>query len=206
MNLEKIVISGAVAVVALATVVGCGSDTKPAESPSAVTTSAAAASDEQQIRDLLAEEEAAFADFDFDRMAELTCTKYRDEARKQADTMIPPITMYPAVEELAGKADELAAGFREKFPDASEASINQLADALSRHDEPAYKDAFIEVMRQSVTITLDKVENIKVTGDTATADITSTMTAGTDPPATDTESNEFVKEDGVWKDCAPPSS
>jgi len=72
--------------------------------------------------------------------------------------------------------------------------------------EQAYKEAFMEVVRQSSKLTLGKVENIKITGDTATADVTTTQQTGTEPPKTDTTTNEFVKEDGQWKDCEPPSS
>ncbi|MBF6096413.1 hypothetical protein, partial [Nocardia cyriacigeorgica] len=60
--------------------VGCGSE----ESTTAATSSVSAAADPeggdaQPSRDLIAQQEPAKATFDFDRMAELPCTMYRDQ-------------------------------------------------------------------------------------------------------------------------------
>jgi hypothetical protein len=48
------------------------------------------------------------------------------------------------------------------------------------------------------------VANIHVTGDTATADVTVKFQKLPDKPQTQAE--QFVKEDGKWKDCTPPDS
>ena len=48
-------------------------------------------------------------------------------------------------------------------------------------------------------------DNIKVTGDTATADITSTWQNKGAQSETKTEPNAYVKEDGKWLDCQQPS-
>jgi len=136
-----------------------------------VTTSAAAASDEQQIRDLIEEEEAALADLDFDKIIALSCTKYQDLARKQRDTLVPPRTDFPPPEQLAGKTAGVEAVVKKQFPSASDASIHRLADALVRGDDAAYQESYVDLVRESDVITVDKVENITITGDTATADI-----------------------------------
>ncbi|MHC9292511.1 hypothetical protein ACRCUN_08570 [Mycobacterium sp. LTG2003] len=186
--------------------VGCGSESTPAASSASPSTSVAAVPDEQQIRDLIDEQEAAMAGFDFDRMAELTCEQYRADVLKLPDTMFPPISDAGTPEELAATPpDVLAEALKQQNPTASDATIGELVDALIRYDEPAYKAANLEILRQTTTVTIDKVENVAVTGDTATADLTSTWKAGDAPPATDTQSNRYLKENGQWLDCEDPS-
>ncbi|MGV0810642.1 hypothetical protein ABQF34_01645 [Mycolicibacterium boenickei] len=193
-----------IAVMALA---GCGSESTPAAPSSPAATSAEAASDEQQIRDLIDAEEAAMAGFDFDKMAELTCTQYRDAVLSQPDTMFPPISEAGTPEELAAKpADAMTEALKQQYPTASDATLAELVAALIRYDEPAYKAANLEILRQTTSVTIDKVENITVTGDTATADLTTTWRSGDAAPATNTQSNRFLKEDGKWLDCEEPSA
>jgi hypothetical protein len=200
MGLQRIVIVGAALVVAFAPVVGCGSDSKSESGSSAE-------SDEQQIRDLVDEQEAAVEDLDFDKMADLTCEKYREDVRNQKDELIPPISDYGTKQELAETSRaELVDEFKTQFPDASDATIERFADALVSYDEEAYNESFLDLVRESSSITVDKVENIKIDGDTATADITSTSTSGDEAPETKTEPNKYVKEDGKWLDCEKPES
>ncbi|CRZ17209.1 Rv0361 family membrane protein [Mycolicibacterium neworleansense] len=192
---------------AVMTVAACGSESAPAPSSPAATSAQAAASDEQQIRDLIDEQEAAMAGFDFDRMAELTCAQYRDAVLAQPDTMFPPISEAGTPEELAAKpADVLTEALKQQYPTASDATIGKLVDALIRYDEPAYKAANLEILRQTTTVTIDKVDNVKVTGDNATADLTVSWKSGDRPPATSTDSNTFLKEGGQWLDCEEPSA
>jgi hypothetical protein len=47
------------------------------------------------------------------------------------------------------------------------------------------------------------VANIRVTGDTATADVTITFQKVPIPLA---HNFQFVKEDGKWRECTPPGS
>ncbi|MGV0743529.1 Rv0361 family membrane protein [Mycolicibacterium sp. XJ870] len=191
---------------AVAALAGCGSESTSAAPSSPATSSAVVASDEQQIRDLIDQEEAVMAGFDFGRMAELTCVEYRDDVTKLPDTMFPPITEAGTREELAAKpADVLTDALKQQYPAASDATIGELVDALIRYDEPAYKAANLDVLRQTTTVTIDTVENIKVTGDTATADLTTTWKSGDAQPTTETQSNRFLKEDGQWLDCEEPS-
>lgn len=192
-------------------VAGCGSAEDSAgdsaATPSSAVTSAAPVSAEQQIRDLVAQEETALAGFDFNRMAELTCLQYREAVRDQVNTLFPPLSAAGAPGELAGApVDLLRSGFKRQHPTASDATINQLVDALIRYDEPAYQAANLEILRQTSKATIDKVENIKITGDKATADLTTTWVFGENPPATATQPNAFAKEDGKWLDCQAPSA
>lgn len=192
---------------AVLAVAGCGSESKPAPSEPAATSAQAEVSDEQQIRALIDEQEAAMAGFNFDRMAELTCAQYRDAVLAQPDTMFPPLSEAGTPEELAAKpAGAMAEALKQQYPAASDATIGQLVDALISYDEPAYKASNLEILRQTTTVTIDKVENIKVTGDNATADLTVTWRSGDKPPATSTDSNTFLQEDGQWLDCQGPSS
>jgi hypothetical protein len=200
-GVKKFLIVVAAAIFAFATVAGCSSENKPA----AASSESKPASDEQQIRDLLKAEEAAAAALDFDKAAELTCSKYREQQRKQADELVPPLSQFGTAEELAGKSAELAAALKPKFPKSSDATINALADALARYDQSDYEKAFLEAFRENFKLTLDKVENIKINGDTAMADVTSTTTVGDGQPETKTKNTPFVKEDGQWKDCESPS-
>ncbi|NEW50975.1 hypothetical protein GV794_08630 [Nocardia cyriacigeorgica] len=174
--------------------VGCGSE------------ESTATDDAQQIRDLMVEQETAMATFDFDKMATLTCTKYREEVRNLSDTMFPPISEAGTPEELAATgADVLIPAMKASYPTASDESISQLVDALIRYDEPAYKAANLDILRQTTTVKIDKIENISVTGDTATADITSTWVHPGEQPAPEVAANAFLKEDGKWLDCQQPS-
>ncbi|TLF74875.1 hypothetical protein [Nocardia cyriacigeorgica] len=187
--------------------VGCGSEGSTTTATSSASASAATeGGDAQQIRDLIATQGPAMATFDFDRMAELTCTKYREDVRNLPDTMFPPLSSAGTAEEFAAKpADQLAAALKAEYPTASDESINNLVDAFIRYDEPAYKAANLVIMRETTTVTVDKVDNIKVTGDTATADLTSTWQTKGAQSETKTESNAYVKEDGKWLDCQQPS-
>ncbi|MBU9762982.1 hypothetical protein FR943_03840 [Mycobacterium sp. TNTM28] len=191
------------AVLALA---GCGSESAPEVTSSAAAPPPAPVSAEQQIRDLVAQEEKALGTFDFNRLSELTCQQYRDAVRNQVATLFPPLSAAGAPGELAGApVDLLRSGFKRQHPKASDATINQLVDALIRYDDPAYQAANLEILRQTSKATIDKVENIKVTGDTATADLTTTWVLGETPPATSTQPNAFRKENGRWLDCQNPS-
>lgn len=84
---KRFLVVVAAATVAYAPVAGCSSDNKPAAGLSESTP----ASDEQQIRDLIKAEDAAAIALDFDKAAELTCSKYREQQRKQADEFAPPV-------------------------------------------------------------------------------------------------------------------
>lgn len=62
--------------------------------------------------------------------------------------------------------------------------------------------------RTDVEVTIDKIENIMITGDTATAHVTGrlTLTLPGEQPDTDNNTDEHLKkENGVWKICSSRS-
>jgi hypothetical protein len=188
----------AIALVAAALLAGCGSDTAPAPAPSPAPT----ASDEEQIRDVLDKATEATGSWDAAKMAELSCEKYSSE-EGAFDGMVPPMSTFPADTVTAMGAETFANNLTEQFAGAAPESTRAVADAVIAGDEAAYLTAMMDVMQQSMTLRLDKVENIVVTGDTATADVTITAIIGGQQEQTQSDKAELVKEDGEWKDCTP---
>ncbi|WP_039796315.1 Rv0361 family membrane protein [Nocardia araoensis] len=61
----------------------------------------------------------------------------------------------------------------------------------------------------SVSVTIDRIEDIVVTGDTATAKVTGKLTVAVpgEQPDTETSTTEHLrKEDGKWKVCSPENT
>jgi hypothetical protein len=190
------------AVVALAaaalTVAGCSSDSEPASARSAV-------SDDQLVRAALIQEGAATSAWDFDSVAGLTCEKYREHARSQWDRLLPPMSTFDDIEPAVLGADTLGAILKYKIAGSSDVTTSALAQALISEDQAAYAQAMKVVIQQTSSIKLVNVENVKVTGDTATADATITSALAGEPPQTDTRLIQLVREGGRWKDCTPPT-
>jgi hypothetical protein len=92
-----------------------------------------------------------------------------------------------------------------QFTGASRESLLAVANAVIGQDEPAYKAAMLDVVKQSMSVQLVGVENIVVKGDTATADVTLTQRVGDGPPENRTTSASLVRMDGQWLDCTPPA-
>ena len=135
-------------------------------------------------------------------MAELSCDKYSKE-EGAFEGMVPPMSTFPVDTVSAMGAETFANNLTEQFAGASPESTRAVADAVIANDEAAYLTAMTDVMKQSMTLRLDKVENIVVTGDTATADVTITAIIGGQQEQTQSDQAELVKEDGEWKDCTP---
>jgi hypothetical protein len=101
--------------------------------------------------------------------------------------------------------EKLAEALGKEYAGASRDSLRALADALIRRDEAAYIVAMAEVMVQTMEARIDKLENVVVDGDTATADASLVIdTGGKTTYTTDVNQFTLVKEDGQWKDCTPP--
>ncbi|WP_101947189.1 hypothetical protein [Mycobacterium sp. 3519A] len=191
---------------------GCGDKSEKSE-PTPTPTSEVAkesspaptpkASDEDQVRDVLTQESAAFGAWDFAKVGQLTCPKYREHA-SSVDSAIPPMDMYPADAAASMGAQAFAAQLGAQFPGASEQSLQAAADAVIRKDANAYRTTMLDVVKQSMSVQLDKVENIVIVGDTATADVTVTQRVGDTEPQSRTNSAMLVRENGVWLDCTPP--
>ena len=97
--------------------------------------------------------------------------------------------------------EKFAQNLGEQFTGASPESLRAAADAVIANDEAAYVPAMKEVLEKSMQFRLDSVDNIVVSGDTATADVTATVNVGAQPARTSTDQAQLVKEDGQWKDC-----
>jgi hypothetical protein len=182
---------------------GCSSDNGAA--PSASPTATASAADQEEIRGLLNQAGEAANAWDGAKMAELTCERYREQASSFSD-VVPPMDVFSSAAEAATEMgpEQFATLIGEQFGGASPESLQAVADAVIRNDQVAYQPAMLEVIKQSMKFKLDKVENIAVDGDTATADTTISYTIGSQPPQSETTEAKLVKEDGKWLECTPP--
>lgn len=205
----------AAAVVAL-TLAGCGgseqaqesestqssaSSSQPAAQPS--TPAPAAGDDEQEIRELVQAQADAFSEGDWDALSELTCVQFREQAANPGQYLVPPISTFGTREQAASMDPvQLSDMLSQEFGSgALKPTVDRVAQAIVAYDEPGYQAAMLDVMTESATLTVDAVENITITGDTATADVTMTRVMGDDAPETRTDSTPFVREDGRWLDC-----
>ncbi|HEX2214862.1 MAG TPA: hypothetical protein VHH12_15705 [Mycobacterium sp.] len=187
---------GVLAVGIAALLTGCGgTDAGSAALPTPGT------SDDDQIRKVLFA--VVDAGWDADKTAELTCQQYRSDEAPYND-MVPPMESFPAADVSAIGPEKFAQVLGEQFPGATPESLRGVADAVVRQDQSAYVVAMTDVMKKSSKVELDKVDNIKVNGDAATADVTVTFSVGNQPPNTRTTQVNVVREDGQWKDCTPP--
>lgn len=211
----RFVHAATVAAVAALTLVGCGGSeksedtgssssevTSASETTAPSTPAAAAGDDQQEIRDLVQAQADAFSEGDWDALSELTCVKYREQASNPGKYLVPPITTFGTREQAASMDPvQLSDMLGQEFSGASKPTVDRVAQAIVGYDEPGYQAAMLDVMTESATLTVDSVENIKITGDTATADVTMTRVMGEDAPETRTDSTPFVREDGRWLDC-----
>jgi hypothetical protein len=189
---------------------GCNDKSTPAATPTSaappVSTTAPAAplSDEDQVRDVLTKEGAAFSAWDFDKVAELTCPQFREQARS-SNGAVPPMNMFPADAAASMGRQAFAEQLGAQFAGASDQALQATANAIISQDEGAYKAAMLDVVKQSMSVHLVEVDNIVVKGDTATADVLVTQRIGKQPPDTRTTPAALVRMDGKWMDCTPPA-
>lgn len=175
--------------------------------PPSTATVSAPETDEQQIRGLYAQMSSVFGSWDGQQAANLTCAKFREKALHVFDNAAPPISAFGSPEQLkATGVDQLTVNLAPKFSPASEPAVRQVAQALVANDTNAYSAAMRQVMKEGSSITVDKVDNIVINGDTATADSTTTRKAFTQPAQTQISHDQLVRENGQWKDCSPPES
>lgn len=195
----------AVSVGAAMLLTGCGGS----DTVSAPSTPTPTVSDEDQIRDVVKQVAEAHGGSDTGDVAELTCEKYRAgaEGEVMSPEDIPPMSALPLDMFSSLSPEKLAEALGQEYVGASPESLQALANALLARDEPAYKKAMADVMTQSMKVNINKVDNIKVDGDTATADVVLDISAGGKMSyTTDPSQITLVKEDGKWKDCTPPES
>ncbi|KWX57612.1 hypothetical protein [Mycobacterium sp. NAZ190054] len=199
----QLVTTAAVLALALA---GCGSDR--AETADTGAPPASPPGDQRQIRELVEAQAEAFSDGDWDTLAELTCAKFRDRAADPAGHLVPPISTFGSREETSSlTVPQMSELLAEQFGSVVSAeTLDRAARALVDYDEPAYRDAMLDLMTESTSVSIDSVDNIQVDGDTATADVTVTRTMGDGAPETSSESTPFVREGGRWLDCTDMSA
>ncbi|MGE2836293.1 hypothetical protein [Mycobacterium sp. SMC-4] len=202
----------AAAVTAL-TLAGCGaqeSSPQPTQATSAegtaeesVEETADARSDEDQIREVVYEQARVFEAGAWDQLPGLTCASQREKASDAGEYLVPPMEAFGSREQMtAMTVPQVSQGLTQQFgADAPPELVDRVAQALVAYDEPAYKAGMLDLLKESATLKIDKVENIVVTGDTATAEVTSTRTMGGKPPQTRTDTMPFAREDGRWLDC-----
>lgn len=184
---------------------GCSSDKEAAPSSSASPSATASAADQEEIKSLLNQAGEAANAWDGAKMAELTCEKYREQASSFAD-VVPPMDVFSSAAEAATTMgpEQFATLIGEQFNGASPEALRAVADAVIANDETAYQPAMLEVIKQSMNFKLEKVENIAVDGDTATADTTISYTIGSQPAKSETTEATLIKENGKWMECTPP--
>jgi len=194
-----------VAIVAIAMVAAsCGDKSAPSAAPTSTLAPPPVASDEDQIRDVLTKEGAAFSDWNFAKVGELTCPQFREQAMS-TDAAIPPMSMFPASAAASLGPQRFADQLGAQFAGASNDSLLAVSNAVIRQDEPAYKAAMLDVVKQSMSIHLLQVDNIVIKGDNATADVLVTQRLGKQPPDTKSTPATLVRMDGKWLDCTPPA-
>jgi hypothetical protein len=177
---------------------GCGAVTRPAAAPKATV------SVEDQIGNVIARVSQAHASSDYDTIAVLTCAKYRDQVGAPSSDNVPRMDALPLDVFSTMSPEELAKRLGVEYAGASPESLRVLADALIRRDEAAYIDAMAEVMVQTMQARIDKLENVVVNGDTASADASIVIsTGGKTSYTSDVTQFTLVREDVQWKDCTP---
>ncbi|SHR05284.1 Uncharacterised protein [Mycobacteroides abscessus subsp. abscessus] len=166
----------------------------------------AAVHDEKQINDLVQQQNTYAGNFDFAKLAETKCAKYRD-ATAQGGPPIPAMNeiVPPEIATTPGAGDALRGLLAQKFPTVPPDVISAVVDSLVNQDEPAYLAAMRNLLKSLIVVKAE-VQDIEIKGDQATAELTVTTTTGDKPPKREQQTVKFVKENGKWLDCNPPGA
>lgn len=166
----------------------------------------AAVHDEKQINDLVQQQNTYAGNFDFAKLAETKCAKYRD-ATAQGGPPIPAMNeiVPPEIATTPGAGDALRGLLAQKFPTVPPDVISAVVDSLVNQDEPAYQAAMRNLLKSLIVVKAE-VQDIEIKGDQATAELTVTTTTGDKPPKREQQTVKFVKENGKWLDCNPPGA
>lgn len=221
----KSAMAPALALAAAAALVGCqsdqpvrrisadGSSTSAASSSSSAATSTTPAkpvrtpeTDVAAISALFERERQANENYDIDALVDVSCAQYKDATRAAMMKAVQPMSSLkkPQPPNDPAAVKQLASRLQEMHPKMSSQTAQDLAAAWGRQDEAAF-DAGQRKMLAEITVVQDwKVDNIKVTGDTATADVTMTTVFDQYPPQTQNNHVPLLIENGEWKDCFPP--
>jgi hypothetical protein len=183
------------------------STTEPAKQTSNSITPSSDDADQLALRNLYTQLVDALGHHDTAAQVDLTCTRYQSDVAHQADQdPMLNIDYFGAPDEVRQLGRDAATEkMHAALAPASKQSVEAVVDAIIDDDLPRYKTAIKRLEQEGTTTTLDKIDSIDITGDTATVTGAYTMRAFTSPPKVIAGANQAVREDGHWKDCTPPT-
>lgn len=178
------------------------------------TSVASGVSDEQQIHGLVARIGHALGGLDLFAANTLTCTRYQVASRNADVLIVPPMNSWKGAEQALAYNENtvLSRDVSQRFPAASANQKTTLVEAIIDRDHDTYTTTALQMIRQSITVSLFTVDRINVVSDTATGEITATISIDS-RPQTVTEPVQFQRDrdqdpwlGGPWQYCqkAPP--
>lgn len=203
-------------VITAGVVTACSTNNPPAAAPptsasakhaSASTVPSSDDADQQALRDLYTQLVDALGRHDTAGQVALTCTRYQGDVAQRADQdPMLNIDYFGAPDEVRriGRAAATEKLYAALTP-ASKQAVEAVVDAIIYDDLPRYHTAIKRLEREGSTATLDKIDSIDITGETATVTGAFTMSVFTSPPKVIAGTNQAVRENGQWKDCTPPT-
>lgn len=202
------------AVVLVGFAAACSASDPPAATPSTTasptptsTTPSSNDADQLALRNLYTRLVDALGHHDTAAQIALTCTRYQDHVARRAeqDPMLN-IDFFGAPDEVRRIGRDAAT--EKMYPalaPASKQAVEAVVDAMIEGNLPNYQAAVQRLKREGTTATLDKIDSIDITGDTATVTGSYTMRVFTSPPEVVAGANHAVRENGQWQDCTPPT-
>ncbi|MUM15444.1 hypothetical protein FZI91_06445 [Mycobacterium sp. CBMA271] len=176
-----------------------GSPTSGAAAASARTV----ASDEAAIRKLVERRRQVLEDYDIDALVAMNCVQEKEATRKNMLETLAPMSDLGTPEEA--KNPEIVAKMPgelvQRHPKLSIETARQVVDAWHRQDQAAFDIANRKVMAEITSIEAMSIDNIKVTGDTATGDLRKITTYDNEEPVPKVSPVGFLFEGGEWKNC-----
>lgn len=176
-----------------------------------VTTGTPTAPVTEQIRHVLERVAEGYLTLDVDQIATFTCTKYRDLAIADLpadginEALVPPMEVMPVDVLARVERQQLADQLGAEYVGAARRSLLDLADAFIARDPAAYEVAMNDVMRQTLVVSVDDLDNVFVLDDFAGVDTrVSFGTGGVTSFEIAQGRFELRYEDGRCKDCTPP--
>lgn len=151
-------------------------------------------SDEGQIKKVVANQLSALQNLDAQRFAANFCAKGHDAALE----LVQAISSPPSLSEFDGQdADQVRTVVTKVFPQAAKADIDSFVAAVTSKNNAAYQAAWTQLVKSKVKDVTLTVQSVDISGDSATAQIASSVSGPSNVHAV-----AFVKEDGEWKDCS----
>ncbi|MCV7096149.1 hypothetical protein [Mycobacterium kubicae] len=161
--------------------------------------------DEQQLRELYSELVSAIGRFDIAEQVRLTCNKYQADLQRRADAdPMMQIDFFGSPDQVRRLGLEAATDkLQTVLLPASREAVQAVVQSILDGNAAAYKLAIHRVEQEGSTAILDRIDNIAVTGDTATVRGAYTLKLFTRPPEVVDGTNQAIREQGQWRDCTP---